>query len=178
MEEAKTLSIMGLFDREAAPAFSRLRAELKRRGVPVEDQEPHLTFGIYEGIEDREAFLGWVAQVALFQTKPRLNFDHVGLFPQGVCFAGPCASRALLALHGSLHARYDQKCSEKNCLYSLKANSWVPHVTLGVWEPERAGEYLPVLLETFRPVEATIEKLAVTEYPPMRTLREFPLGEG
>lgn len=177
MEDAKTLSIMGLFDREAGEAFDRLRLELRRRGVPVEDQEPHLTFGIYENIADREAFINWVAHVALFQKRPTLNFNHIGLFPQGICFAEPCADRALLALHGSLHARYDQECSEKNCLYSLKAKSWVPHTTLGVWQPEQAGEYLPILLKAFRPIEATIVKLAVTEYPPVKLLREFPLPD-
>ncbi len=177
MDEAKTLSIMGLFDRKAGEDFDRLRRELGRRGVPVEDQEPHLTFGIYENITDREAFISWVAHAALFQKRLTLNFNHIGLFTQGICFAAPCADRALMALHGSLHARYDQECSDKNCLYSLKAKSWVPHTTLGVWQPERAGEYLPALLEAFRPFEATIEKLAVTEFPPMKLLREFPLPD-
>jgi hypothetical protein len=197
MDEAKTLSIMGLFDRKAGEDFDRLRRELGRRGVPVEDQEPHLTFGIYENITDREAFISWVAHAALFQKRLTLNFNHIGLFTQGICFAAPCAD-PLTPQHPTLHARYDQptlvprylnppfwattqpppplfgKCNTKK---KGGGKSWVPHTTLGVWQPERAGEYLPALLEAFRPFEATIEKLAVTEFPPMKLLREFPLPD-
>lgn len=170
----KTLCIMGLFDQAAEEAFGALSVALSKRGFPAEEQTPHVTFGIYEGV-DQEDFLDWVSHIASNQRQLDLNFSHIGIFTPGICVAEPCANLGLLQLHRNLHAKYDQDCSEKNCLFSLKAKSWVPHTTLAVSEPEQLAAILPVLMEIFKPIDATITKLMVTEYPPMKRVREFPL---
>lgn len=174
MNPEKTLCIMGRFDKDADDAFCGLLAQLSKKGFPATDQEPHLTFGIYSGVEQNE-FVNWVAHTARNQHKLTLNFNHIGIFQQGICFAEPCANLELLSLHRSLHAKYDQDCTDKDCLYSLKAKSWVPHTTLGVLETEQAKAILPLLFELFRPIRATITKLAVTEYPPLKNICEVPL---
>lgn len=174
MDSTKTLCVMGLFDPEANLAFSGLGSRMAQHGVPGADQQPHLTFGIYDNL-NREDLLNWVAQIAQTQKKLTLNFNHIGLFQQGICFAEPCANLELLCLHRILHAKYDQDCRDRNCLYSLKSKSWVPHTTLAVWSPEQISDFMPAVLESFRPIQATITQLAITESPPLRQICEFPL---
>lgn len=174
MNSEKTLCIMGCFDPEANRAFYDFYQKLEQEGFPFENQPPHLTFGIYNNVNQDDLFY-WVDQISRFQKKLVVNFNHLGLFQEGICFAEPCASLELLYLHRTLHAKFDQNCTDKNCLYSLKSKSWVPHTTLAVLEPEQLQKFVPIALTLFQPIQATIEKLVVTEYPPLKQIGEFPL---
>jgi 2'-5' RNA ligase len=177
MESEKTLCVMGLFDPVATNAFLELRRLLNQNGFEMDDQPPHLTFGIYDGI-DLDAFTGWVSSVAARQLQVRLAFHHLGLFQSGTVFAEPCANENLLALHRQLHSKYDQACVASNCLYSLKYKSWVPHVTLFTAPQTELCCAMPLLLNRFSPIEATITQLVITEFPPMKIVETFPLKEG
>ncbi len=175
MEAEKTLCIMGLFDRAATDAFLELRDLLARNGFETDDQPPHLTFGIYDSV-DRDAFSSWIETSAARQKEIELAFHHIGVFRPGTVFAEPCVSMDLLDLHKRLHGRYDQACVAANCLYSLKAKSWVPHTTLlTVTSQSELCRAIPLLLDRFSPIQATITQLAITQFPPMKTLRTFPL---
>lgn len=174
MESEKTLCVMGLFDRAASDAFLELRDLLARNGFETDDQPPHLTFGIYDGV-DRDAFSSWIGNSVVGQREIRLTFHHIGMFQPGTVFAGPCASMELLSLHRRLHGRYDQSCVAANCLYSLKSKSWVPHTTLFTAPQTELCRATPLLLDHFSPIEATITQLAITQDPPMETIRIFPL---
>lgn len=177
MESEKTLCIMGLFDQAAFDAFLRLRRLLTQNGFETDNQPPHLTFGIYDGI-DEEEFSDWIAGMLAPQHAIPLVFHHIGVFQSGTVFAEPCASMDLLDLHRRLYAKYDRACLDANCLYSLKANRWVPHATL-LTVPSQAelSRAIPVLLNGFSPIKATITRLAITRFPPMETVRVFPLQE-
>ena len=172
--DSKTLCIMGLLDQDADHAFSDLYFKMSQRNIPIISQPPHLTFGIYDNVNQKD-LLNWVAHIAHDQEELELNFNHIGLFQQGICFAEPCVSLELLHLHQRLHAKYDQNCDDKNCLYSVKEKGWVPHTTLAVLDSDQIGSVMPIILELFTPIQATIKSLVVTEYPPLKKIGEFPL---
>jgi hypothetical protein len=174
MESEKTLCIMGLFDQTANEAFLALRHLLAQHGFETDDQPPHLTFGIYDGI-DRNAFSAWIAERVARQQQLRLSFHHIGIFQTGIVFAEPCANANLLDLHKRLHGKYDQACVATNCLYSLKYKSWVPHTTLLAAPQAELCRAIPLLLDHFPPIQATITHLAITEFPPMETIKTFSL---
>ncbi len=167
---------MGLFDRNANDAFCDLYSKMAQRGFSMKQQEPHLTFGIYDHL-DQKGLLDWVAEIARTQKKINVNFNHIGLFRQGICFAEPCANRELLELHQKIHSKYDQNCTDMNCLYSLKAKSWVPHVTLATMEPDQMGLFLPSVLALFQPIQATVMELEITEYAPLKSIQKYSLSE-
>lgn len=173
-DPSKTLCVMGLFDPEAGRAFETLCDALLQMGFPAVRQKPHLTFGIYNDLS-RKKLADWVGAIARSQGKISVNFNHIGLFREGICFAEPCVNRELLDLHRRIHARYDRNCSDKNCLYSLKWKSWVPHVTLAVPEPAQLPRLIPVLLDLFHPIQATVTDLEITEYPPLKSICRYPL---
>ncbi len=174
MEFEKTLCIMGLFDQAATDAFLELRHLLAQHGFETDDQPPHLTFGIYDGI-DRNEFSNWISDNVSRQQQVQLAFHHIGVFQSGTVFAEPCASTSLLNLHKRLHGKYDQACVAANCLYSLKYKSWVPHTTLLTAPQSELCRAISLLLDRFSPIQATITQLALTEFPPMETIDTFSL---
>lgn len=172
----KTLSVMGLFDEEANNLFAELSDKIAQKGFPVSGQLPHLTFGIYNDIHQEE-FTNWVVSIAKVQNPVELQFNHIGFFEQGTCFVEPSSNIDLLNLHKCLHEKYDQDCIDKNCLFSLKAKSWVPHTTLAVLDRDRIADFIAIFLEDFRPIKATITKFMISEFPPFRSLCEISLNQ-
>ncbi|MGE4354103.1 MAG: 2'-5' RNA ligase family protein [Oscillospiraceae bacterium] len=170
----KTLCVMGLFDDNANDAFNRLFDRLAKHGIELTDQEPHLTFGIYNRL-DADKLLSWISDIAKIQPAVDVYFNHIGLFVPGICIAEPCANSELLNLHRHIHLRFDQDCLSTNCLFSLKSKSWIPHTTLAVLPSDKVGHFIPAVLEEFVPFHATITALSITERAPLKYLQKFPL---
>ena len=170
----KTLCVMGNFDEGANTEFKKLFDRLARQGIELTAQKPHITFGIYDKL-DAQKLQNWIEGIALRQSPIDLYFNHIGLFAQGICIAEPCANMELLQLHSQIHSRFDRDCIDSNCLFSLKSKSWVPHTTLAVLPPDRICSMLSSVMEVFKPINATITALSITEYAPLKYLKTYPL---
>ncbi|HAQ41903.1 MAG TPA: hypothetical protein DCM73_14465 [Clostridiales bacterium] len=58
-------------------------------------------------------------------------FNHFGFFSDDrTLFLEPRPSYSPLDLHSSIHEKYDNCCTDKRCLYSLKQKNWIPHMTV------------------------------------------------
>jgi 2'-5' RNA ligase len=166
---------MGTFDARAAGEVEKIKRKLLAGGFQPDAYEPHVTFGIYSGVDDA-SLLGWIEPIAARRHAFTLNFDHIGFFPGApYCFLAPSASRALIALHAKIHERFDHCCTDKDCLYSLSRNNWTPHMTLASAAPAQAGVLLSILWESFVPFKADLTHLKVTSTAPDRNLGVFAL---
>ena len=164
---ALTVAVVGLFDRAAAASIEALR-----RRVDGDDAfEPHVTFALYdaapmEPLARRLEALAPGAAIAL-------RFSVLGCFPtSGVLHLAPAASPALTALHAALH-----EPPAPLSLPHFRPGEWTPHCTLANGLDAAAlGAATAVLAADFPVVEATLEALAIVDFPPPRLRRRFALG--
>ncbi len=117
----------------------------------MDEQPPHITFGIYSGI-GREEMVRWIGSIVGELKKTPLFFGQIGAFPEsGVCFAAPRVTQELLDMHAKIHSKYDNLCFDKNCLYSLRDGKWIPHITLAQPPMCERGRDVAIL-EAFTPL--------------------------
>lgn len=168
---------MGTFDDAANQAVSRIKEQLKARGIGADTYEPHVTFGIYTGLEETP-LLEWVAEVAARHRRIPLCFNHFGFFPDAcTCFLAPCPDDALLRLHSDIRRQYDDRCTDKGCLYSLEQKNWAPHMTVASIEPGQAEGLLSVFREGFSPFTAVLTELKITSSEREGALGAFRLRD-
>ena len=176
MAEEKTLCVMGTLDALAESRFEAIKAKIRASGCEVDDQPPHLTFGIYSGV-GRAEMARFIGDVAKGLSKTQLFFGHVGVFPDSdVLFAAPSVTQELLDMHAKIHARYDDNCFDKDCLYSLRDNKWIPHITLAMPRDCQAQDVLAVILDGFTPFEGAITHIRITEQEPLVEVASFALS--
>ena len=175
MADEKTLCVMGMFDAETNRRFEAIKAKICLSGCAVDAQLPHITFGIYSGI-GREEMVDWVSGILGQIRRTRLFFGQIGVFPESkVFFAAPSVTQELLDMHAAIHARYDNFCFDKNCLYSLHGGKWIPHITLATPENCRAEDVLSVILDEFTPFYGEITHIRITEQEPLVEVRTFEI---
>ena len=175
MNQSRTLCVMGTFDRQANREVNRIKEKLKTQGISADAYEPHITFGIYTQLNEA-LLLPWIAAVAARRKSIQITFNHFGFFPDArLCFLAPCPTYSLLDLHSNIHEKYDACCVEKGCLFSLKQNNWVPHMTIASVEPGQEETLLRVLWESFSPVTAEITRLKVTSSDMINDIGVFDL---
>jgi 2'-5' RNA ligase len=174
--EEKTLCVMGTFDAETEARFEAIKAKIRLSDCEVDEQPPHLTFGIYSGVS-REEMVRFIEGVAEGLSKTQLFFGLVGVFPESeVLFAAPSVTQELLDMHAKLHARYDDFCFDKNCLYSLQGGKWIPHITLATPRDCQAQDMLAIILDEFTPFQGEITHLRITEQEPLVEVASFALS--
>ena len=89
---------------------------------------------------------------------------HAGVFPGGkVLFAAPDMTPELTALQ--------QACSSG----PVNGYPWTPHTTMLIDEPEVIGRALPVLMQHFTPLTATIDRLHLCAFWPTREILTIEL---
>ncbi|MBR6365546.1 MAG: 2'-5' RNA ligase family protein [Lachnospiraceae bacterium] len=106
------------------------------------------------------------AEAVKMLTKAAVDFapipvvlSHVGMFPGGrVLFAGPERGDGLSALHEACQSDSPQEFP------------WTPHVTILIDEPERVQAALPILMKSFRTIEARITRLHLCAFWPTREI--------
>jgi 2'-5' RNA ligase len=173
--DEKTLCVMGTFDAETERRFEAIKAKIRLPGCEVDEQPPHLTFGIYSGV-DRAEMIRYIEEVAGNLSKTQLFFGLVGVFPESeVLFAAPSVTQELLDMHATIHTRYDDFCFDKNCLYSLQGGKWIPHITLATPRNCQPQDVLAIILEEFTPFEGEITHLRITEQEPLVEVAAFAL---
>jgi len=153
---------MGTFDSQANQEVFLIKERLKAEGISIDAYEPHITFGIYTEL-DEESLLKWIGEVAAQQKKLKIYFNHFGFFSDApFCFLAPCSSHSLMELHSNIREKFDNCCTDKGCLYSLKQQEWTPHMTIASVDPGQGEKLLSILWESFTPFTAEITKLKIT----------------
>jgi hypothetical protein len=101
----------------------------------------------------------------------------VGIFPgdQAVVFIAPRVTAGLLQLHAEFHARLGAFGSGPNPYCT--PDTWIPHSTVAMYLTDAE---LSTVIQACRSNDlfgpATLEQIALLEYPPVRQLCAFPLG--
>lgn len=176
MNRSRTLCVMGTFDQRANHTVTYLKERLRMQGIAVDAYEPHITLGIYTGVE-AAPLCAWAEGVAAQHQGISLCFNHFGFFPDAAhCFIAPCPSEALLRLHCDIRQKYDDCCIDRDCLYSLHQKSWAPHMTLATLAPGQAERLLDIFRADFSPFTAELIRLKITASDTSEHLAEFDLG--
>ncbi|WMJ75713.1 MULTISPECIES: 2'-5' RNA ligase family protein [unclassified Sedimentibacter] len=177
MDQLRTLCVMGTFDNQANQEVHRIKDKLKMHGIATDEYEPHITFGIYTELND-EDLLQWIDKIAKQQKSIKIHLNHFGFFTDArLCFLAPCSSWNLLELHSNIHKRYDECCTDKGCLFSLKQNSWTPHMSIASIDPGQEQKILSILWESFSPFTAEITSLKITSSDMSKAVGVFELNK-
>jgi len=85
-------AVIGLLDDSAQQVFHELWDKLNAKGliskVRSDGLAPHITFAIYEGIQE-DKILNWVEGFCKKEYQISINFNHMGLFfDQTIFIAG------------------------------------------------------------------------------------------
>ena len=176
MTEEKTLCVMGTFDANTQARYEAIKEKVRLSGCEVDAQPPHLTFGIFSGVS-RAEMVRFIEEITGDMRKTQLFFGHVGVFPESeVLFAAPSVTQELLDMHAAIHARYDDFCFDKNCLYSLQGGKWIPHITLATPKNCLPQDVLAIILEEFTPFEGELTHIRITEQEPLVEVAAFELS--
>ena len=162
LNRLRTLCVMGTFDNQTNQEVTRIREILKKQDIAIDAYEPHITFGIYTGLEEISLFK-WIGEVASQHKTTSILFNHFGFFSDArYCFLAPCSSYGLLELHSKIHEKYDNCCADKGCLYSLNQKNWVPHMTISSVASGQEETLLSILWREFSPFSAELKQLKIT----------------
>ena len=163
-----------LLDDEAAARITRLNDALDRAGLagPAarSDAPPHVTLGVYSNGADADALRNTAATLGRSWRPLPVGFSSLGVFPgmPGVLFVAPVVTSALLVRHAQLLARH-------RCDGHFASGAWVPHITLAqdLAGPEAPGRALAVAAAMRQPFTATLDRLALFQFPPVVMLDVF-----
>ncbi|MFO7697325.1 MAG: 2'-5' RNA ligase family protein [Anaerolineae bacterium] len=171
-------AITALFDERTEEGIHALRVRLVEAGFgdPASAEvRPHLTLAILPALGGealREPLRAWC------EATPPLPVDiaAVGTFPtaEGVVFLAPVVTAALLDLHAQLQAVL--KSVGLTGYETYRADRWVPHVTVGIQfsaDAVAGAVLLSCEADVFGP--AGLTRVAVAEFPPLRTVYSFAL---
>ena len=162
LNQLRTLCVMGTFDSQSNQEVYRIKEILINQGISIDAYEPHITFGIYTDLDETE-LIKWIGQIAEQHKIFRLYFNHFGFFSDArLCFLAPCSSYDLLELHSDIHKKYDNCCTDKGCLYSLKQNNWIPHMTIASVDKGQEEKLLSILWNSFSPFTTELTQLKIT----------------
>jgi 2'-5' RNA ligase len=165
---------MGLLDEASNQVFNELDLFMENEGIKVIDLPPHITLGTYENIEEKE-LLDYIKSFASNYEPIPLRFSHLGIFEDNVLFAEPKVTKQLLDFHEDLHQKYDDLYSRNGYFYSLKSNSWVPHVSLSIGNRARILDSLDVMLDYFKAFDGYLKYIAIYEFYPITKLHTIEL---
>ncbi len=139
---------------------------------------PHVSLGIYEGIDLEEAE-PVLQQFAESHPAFPVNFPNVGMFmaQNQVIFIGVTVTQHLLKLHKAFHDQFDVHTISVRDYY--RPNRWTPHCTLVDQLP---SEDIPQVLSLCQPVlstilnqSGTITSIGTVELSTGREVFRFPL---
>ncbi len=166
--------VLALFDDAAEKQFIQLADLLRSEGIESVEPLPHLTLGGYENLS-KKRLLDWVSDFCQSHAPLTLNFNHIGLFKENVCFIAPRVDHMLLQFHSEFHRKYDYCLREIGYNFNLCSKNWVPHVTMVSGTDENVFKAIPLLQTAFEPFIGTIQSLRVSKFP-STTIRQFKLS--
>lgn len=172
--EENYLSALALFDEQSTERIARLKATLCEFGVACDLLPPHITLGAYVGLPPAP-LIEWTGQFARARQWLPVQFNHIGLFGEKVCFVAPRVDEGLLALHRDFHEKFDENSGEVGYNYTLRSNNWTPHCTLYLGEVTDTRRVLPVMLQNFAPFSGFVSRIAVGQSVPIEQLAVFDM---
>ena len=96
-----------------------------------------------------------------------VHISHIGVFAGGkVLFGAVEKSAELVSLRDACETGVNGKYP------------WIPHVTVLIDEPDAVCAALPVLVRSFHPIVASIAKLHLCAFWPMREIASVKLNGG
>jgi 2'-5' RNA ligase len=137
---------------------------------------PHITLGIYEGVEYpefEERLESFTADLTPFE----IDMESIGIFPtdRSVVFLAPHISSHILSLKSTFHEIFEDVGSLPWEFYHPR--HWVPHCTLAS-EIGRAEALRAVEICLNHPVRlhGRVETFGMVKFPPIEVMRTFRLG--
>lgn len=123
----------------------------------------HLSIATFP-LEQEEAAKALVHRLAARLASRKAAIRHVGVMPGGrVLFAAPDMTEELVQLQKATG------CEQ------VGGHLWLPHTTMLMDEPEVIGRALPVLMQHFTPLLATIDRLELCAFWPARHILTLEL---
>lgn len=160
------LTLMADWDSASQAEFARMQQALTAAGF-TGTQTPglpyHISLATFDPADEQRAIALTRRLAGAFSSVP-VRANHLGVFPGGrVLFAAPDMTPELYALQAACGVQ------------SVGGYPWTPHTTLLIDEKETIGQAIPILAETFRPVQGQITHLHLCAFWPARDILRVPL---
>ena len=134
-------------------------------GTQTKGLKHHISLCMFPLEMEKEA-IEITKQAAVNFSKFQVSLRHVGVMPGGkVLFAAPDMCDKLTAL---------QKACDQGKHIGLP---FLPHTTMLIDDTDTIGKALPVLMEKFAPMPATIDRLHLCAFWPTRHIIEVKLKD-
>jgi len=165
-EKLLPYSIGVYFDSQTEETIRGLWKKLAAIGVDflfLTKQRPHLTLGIYKGL-DLEQTDQTLTEVSAKTAVIPISFQYVGVFPTTrSIFLGPVLNEPLTTLHETIYQALKPHADMPNFSYYLP-DHWVPHCGIGVEvDEEIIPEVIRITNQTISfPLEARIEEIGIS----------------
>jgi len=171
----KVYYVIALLDNKATSVF-RGYQNLLSLAESGNSALPHLTIALYDREISVDGLILWTENIADTHKRFKVTYTAIGIAYAGGLVAIPSFSNGLYSLYRDQHQRYDECCRDYS---ALKNDIWMPHTGILYEGTEAACEKIAELAKFFRPVEAEIIALRVTEFDGtnFRKLAEFALRE-
>jgi 2'-5' RNA ligase len=134
---------------------------------------PHVTLGLWDELDVEDA-MPRLAAFAASLPPIECGFAALASFPgpDGVLWAVPVTTRALLAAHARLHAELAIPTRPH-----YRVGAWVPHCTLGMQlSAKKAAAALEELSAAWEPFPARLDRLDLVRFNPVEILWERKLA--
>jgi 2'-5' RNA ligase len=138
------------------------------------DYPPHVTLARFQDL-DPLTTADVIDTFAAGLSALTVHIDRLATFerPSPVLFLGTAENDALLAFHARLAALL----GDANADPHTRSGHWVPHVTLSTALPEGDARLRlqRTIADAFKPFDATLAKIELVRFPPVRVLNTTPL---
>ena len=156
LDEASNKKLAGIYDR----LFSIGLIGEQTKGIPY-----HFTLGSFAPECQKQVFEH--TQEICSKTKAfEINLGHIGLFGLKVLFIAPSINIELLKLYGDLTP--DKSING--------VHNWVAHATMLIDSPVNIKTAIPIVSEEFTPFTATVARVSMLEFPPVKIIKNFELS--
>ncbi len=135
---------------------------------------PHITFAIYDEIEQADLFAGFNEAVQRLE-RMVIRFESLSYFETPlaiILWAAPIVPEEIYAAHASIHSNINVDLCRKN----YRPGLWTPHCSLATSiDLARKEDALAIVEQSIDPVEVTFDVADCASFMPVRVLRELKL---
>lgn len=162
--ENKALYLLAQFDDETNKILNEYNHQLSLNnfvGTQTKNIPYHITLANYNCSCEFE-LINKLIKISKKSKIINLKLNHLGLFGLNVLFVTPIVNYELLSLYKNFQGSDDE--------------NWTPHVTMLIDEQDNILKALPILNNSFKPINAKIVSLSLYEFFPARKIIEVNLN--